>query len=182
MAMSEGEAAAVRRLGIGIVGPSQERIERLGAWYGAEHERLVRFAYLLTHDTAAAEDLVQEAFIKIYRASARVEERGLPGYARQVILNLARSTFRRRVLERRALEGMSAGPDSSDPDLTPAIDVRQALLRLSMPDRACLALRYYEGMSDRDIAAMLSIGHAAAQKRVERAHARLRALLSEEER
>lgn len=179
--MSEGEAAAVRRLGIGILGPSQERIERLGAWYGAEHERLVRFAYLLTRDTAAAEDLVQEAFVRIYRAGARAEEQGLPTYARKTILNLARSAFRRHALERRAFHGLAAPSDSPEPDHALGMDVRRALLRLSISDRACLALRHYEGLTDPDIAGMLGISHAAAKKRIERAHARLRALLSEEE-
>lgn len=176
------EVVDVRGARIGVLGPSQERLERLAVWYGAEHERLVRFAYLLTRDNETAEDLVQEAFVRMYRAGARPEEQGLATYARRTILNLARSAFRRRVVERRALAGLPGGSESHDPDHAAGIDVRRALMSLSVPDRACLAMRYYEGFSDRDIAVNLGISDAAAKKRVERAHARLRALLSEAER
>lgn len=53
-------------------------------------------------------------------------------------------------------------------------------MSLSVPDRAWLALRYYEGQSDAEIAATLGISQAAAKKRVSRAHARLRSQLEEE--
>jgi RNA polymerase sigma factor (sigma-70 family) len=180
--MSDGEAAVSRRPSIGILGASQGRIERLASWYSAEHERLVRFAYLLTNQTEAAEDLVQEAFIRMYRAGDRLQEQGFPTYARQTILNLARSAFRRRTLERRVLEKVARNPERGQADHAQALDVRQALLKLSMLDRGCLALRYYEGLQDRDIATVFRISEAAAKKRVARAHSRLRAMLSEEER
>lgn len=174
------EAVEAGRSRIGILGPSQERIDRLAAWYGEEHDRLVRFAHVLVRDNAAAEDLVQEAFLKMYRARGRVDEAGVGAYARQTIVNLARSSFRRRGAERRALARLAVVP-GHEPDHAPAADLRTALLQLSLADRACLALRHYEGLNDREIGAMLGIGEAAAKKRVERALGRLRKLLAEGE-
>jgi RNA polymerase sigma factor (sigma-70 family) len=165
-----------------ILGPSDERLERLGEWYGAEHPRLVRFAYLLVRDDATAEDLVQEAFVRMYRTGARLDEAGLGAYARQTILNLTRSAFRRRRIERRLLDRLGgAEPTTYEPDSASVMDLRAALLRLPLADRACLVLRHFEGYTDREAAGVLGISEAAAKKRVARAHARLRHLLGEEE-
>ena len=180
--MSAHKAFALRGSAEVLPRPPSDAIQRLGEWYGAERERLYRFAYLLTRDQEAAEDLVQEAFIRIYRAGARAEEQGLPAYARKTIVNLLRSGLRRRSVERRIQQRLNSERLPSDPDHDSTIDVRRALLMMSVPDRACLALRHYEGRSDQEIAAVLGISEAAAKKRVQRAQHRLRALMSEEER
>jgi RNA polymerase sigma factor (sigma-70 family) len=177
--MSDGEAAATRRLAIRILEPSQDRVASLATWYSAEHDRLVRFAYLLTRNLDAAEDLVQDAFIRMYRVGKPLEEAGYPAYARRVIVNLARSAFRRRAVELRVMQGLNPS-ESVDRDQADDLDVRHALLRLSVSDRGCLALRYYEGQSDAEIAVTLGISKAAAKKRVTRAQARLRSKLEEE--
>lgn len=177
--MNDREATAVRRLSIGVFEPSQERVEKLAAWYSAEHDRLVRFAYLLTRNVDSAEDLVQDAFIRMYRVRGPLEEAGYPAYARRVVVNLARSAFRRRAVERRAMQGLTPS-ESVERDHAGDLDVRHVLMSLSVPDRACLALRYYEGQSDAEIAATLGISEAAAKKRITRAHARLRSHLKEE--
>lgn len=67
-----------------IFDPSEERVARLASWYSAEHHRLVRFAYVLTRDVDSAEDLVQDAFIKMYSVRDPIEEAGFPAYARRV--------------------------------------------------------------------------------------------------
>jgi len=178
--MSENEAIAIRGFPAAHRAGS-DRIQRLGDWYAAEHERLYRFAYLLTRDQGSAQDLVQDAFIKIYRAGARVDTQGLSAYARRTIVNLLRSGLRRRSAERRVLQQLNAERLPSDPDHDSRIDVRRALLMLAVRDRACLALRYYEGFSDGEIAAVLGVSEAAAKKRAQRAQQRLRALMSKEE-
>ena len=178
--MSENEAVAIRGF-LAAPGTGSEKIQRLGAWYAAEHERLYRFAYLLTRDQESAEDLVQDAFIKIYRKGAGVDDQGLSAYARRTVVNLLRSGLRRRSVERRVLQQLSAERPPSDPDRDSTVDVRRALLTLSVRDRACLALRYYEGFSDKEIAAVLGVTEVAAKKRAQRAHQRLRALMSQEE-
>src|SRR6266540_3007260 len=93
-------AEAIRGPRIGIFQPSRERLEQLGAWFQAEYPSLLRFAYFVTGDSAAAEDLVQDAFVRIYRAGARVEVQGFRSYARKTIVNLHRTGFRRAARER----------------------------------------------------------------------------------
>jgi RNA polymerase sigma factor (sigma-70 family) len=117
----------------------------------------------------------------MYRARARIEESNFPAYARRTILNLLRSGLRRRAVERRVLQQLRAErpPAGVDPDSS--IDVRRALLMLSVSDRASLALRHFENRSDAEIAEVLGVSGSAAKKRMQRAQQRLRALLSEEE-
>lgn len=177
--MSDAEAATARRFSIGILRPSEDRVARLATWYSLEHDRLVRFAYLLTRDTGAAEDLVQDAFIKMYSVRDPIDEAGYPAYARRVIVNLARSRFRRLAVEHRVARSLPAS-EVVERDHAADMDVRRALMALSVSDRACLALRYFEGQTDAEIAATLGIGRSAAKKRVTRAHERLRRHLEEE--
>ena len=84
----------VRTRTIGILDPSQARLERLSAAFEHEYATLFRFAYFLTADRNTAEDLVQEAFLRVYRAGSRVNPAHVRAFARKVILNLNRSAFR----------------------------------------------------------------------------------------
>src|SRR5205823_14380574 len=88
--------------------PSKERLDQLGAWFHAEYPSLLRFAYFVSGDSGTAEDLVQDAFVRLYRSSGRVGDATFKAYARKTILNLARTGFVRRARERRAFESPSA--------------------------------------------------------------------------
>lgn len=176
----DGAAQALRGAAISIFEPSQARLERLGEWFEAEYEPLLRFAYFLCGDRAAAEDLVQDAFVRIYRAGARVEEHGFPAYARRTLVNLRRSAWRRGQIERRALA--TAGPsDRAVPDADPVVrdEVWGAILSLSRRQRACIALRYYEDLSEQHVAEVLGMSTGAVKKHTSRAMERLRASLAD---
>ena len=166
---------------IGIFGPSESRMERLGAWFAAEYEPLLRFAYFLTADRETAEDLVQDAFLRVNRSRGRVEDPAFPAYARKTIVNLARSLFRRTATAQRfeMRQRMEAGGDPSE--AAASYDLRRALLALPVRQRACLALRFYEDKKEQEIADVLGISNAAVRKQLERAIKRLRASLKEEQ-
>ena len=170
-----GEVA--RGTAIGIFQPSKERLEELGTWFHAEYPSLLRFAYFVSGDAAHAEDLVQEAFVRVYRAGGRVDGPGIKAYARATIVNLSRSAFRRRTIERRALE---VPRTAEAPDLGPRDEVWRALLTLSPRQRACVALRFYEDMSERDIAQALGMSVGSVKKHTDRALGKLRDLLGRE--
>jgi len=129
-------------------------------------------------DRSSAEDLVQEAFLRIYRHANRIDDSLIAAYARQTIVNLNRSAFRRLQLSRR--EALHEPPEGIDPsERALDEDVRRALRTLPVRTRACLALRFYEDMKERDIAETLDMSLAAVKKQIERGLGRLRDALGE---
>jgi len=161
---------------VAIFEPSQARMDQLGVWFAAEYESLLRFAYFVSRDHAAAEDLVQDAFVKMYRAGARADHDGAGAYARKTIVNLARSGFRRRAITDKAMtfEHPSA---AEQPDVGARDEMWRALASLSPRQRAVVALRFYEDLSEREIAAALGMSAGAVKKHADRAMTKLRAVL-----
>ena len=153
--------------------------EELEAFYARERDRLVRFALVLSGDRAAAEDLVQEAFVRIYRFRRRAGTEGLSAYARRTILNLARSRFRRaaRLRQHPSLSESRI----SDSNLEEHDRVWEALMELSARQRACVALRFYEDMSEQQIAGVLGVSVGSVKRHMGRGLQRLRQSLKEDE-
>ncbi len=140
---------------------------------------LFNLAYLLTGQRQAAEDLTQEALLAIYKHWPRVQAAvHRDAYAKKVLTNChLRAHRRRRVGEVSGLELLDAGPESLR-DPTAAIEERDevwvALGVLSERQRAVLVLRYYEGLTDREIAAALRWRPASVRSTAARALAQLR--------
>jgi RNA polymerase sigma factor (sigma-70 family) len=160
-------------------GRSQSRLDRLGEWFTAEYDGLLRFAFLLCGNLPAAEDLVHEAFVRLYRADRRIEIAGFPAYARRTIINLNRSAFRRLMIERRAMAAHGPGSPTDVP--APEPQLWKAILALPRQQRASIVLRFYEGMTDQEIADTLGVGHGTVKKAMHRAMTSLRAQLGTEE-
>jgi RNA polymerase sigma factor (sigma-70 family) len=161
----------VRGVAIGAFQPSRERLEQLGAWFQTEYPALLRFAYFVSGDPGVAEDLVQDAFVKMYRAGGRASRTGIKTYARTTILNLSRSRAVRRT------DAVVAPSDVAPPDLGARDEMWRALLTLSPRQRACVALRFYEDMKERDIADALGMSVGAVKKHTDRALTKLREVL-----
>ena len=78
---------------------------RLGELYVRHASDAVRLAYLLTGDRALAEDLVQDAFVKLAGRLVHLRDRGaFEAYLQRTVVNLSRSHFRRRKVERAYVE------------------------------------------------------------------------------
>lgn len=135
-------------------------VERL---YHEESTSLVRLARIFTDDRSGAEDIVQEAFIKLYHSAGRIgDPNKSAAYLRSIVLNLARDQNRRglmslrhqdALIDRRAVEK----PDDQVVRTESQADVLEALDTLSPRQRDCLVLRFYMELSERDIAETLSI-------------------------
>ena len=160
----------------GLLQPSRERLEQLGAWFRAEYPSLLRFAYFVSGDAATAEDLVQDAFVRLYRSSGRIGDATFKAYARKTLLNLARSGFARSARERHTFDP----PGHVEPHDDGARDeIWSAMKTLSPKQRAVVALRYYEDLSEADIAGVLEMSVGSVKKHTDRAMAKLRAQLGD---
>src|SRR5580658_7383225 len=85
-----------------IESPDQQQdLDDFTALYVRHYEQLLRLAVLLVGDVPAAEDVVQEAFIRVHRSVDGGAVRSPLAYLRQTVVNLARSEVRRRLVRLR---------------------------------------------------------------------------------
>jgi RNA polymerase sigma-70 factor (sigma-E family) len=142
----------------------------------ARSRSLLRTAYLLTGNRADAEDLVQAALAKTYLAWERIEDRGaLDGYVRRAMVNTHISWWRRRRLEEYPTDDI---PDQAVADHSGASDLadtlRRAVDRLPQRMRAAVVLRYFEDMTEAEVADALGVSLGTVKSTVSRAVAKLR--------
>ena len=149
----------------------------------AARPRLVRTAYLLCNNPHEAHDLVQVTLMRVHRRWRAIERTDVPqAYARQVLVNLAASFWRRRL--RAPLVALAALGDRGEPDTTAAFADRaelwEAVMTLPPRTRAVLVLRYFEDLSETDTAAALQCSVGSVKSQASRGIARLRAVLTEQ--
>jgi RNA polymerase sigma-70 factor (sigma-E family) len=142
-------------------------------WARARTPALLRAAFLLTGRQESAEDLTQDALLRVATAWGRI--RDYPdAYARQVLYRLQVSRWRLR----RPVETLVAAPEHAGFDATGQVDVRvtlgKALGRLTPAQRAVLVLRYYEDLSEIETAAVLDCAVGTVKSQTHKALAALR--------
>src|ERR671931_328790 len=134
-------------------------------------------AYLLVGDVHHAEDLLQSALEKAYRRWRRIRTMQHPeAYVRKVIVNLANARWRRR---RRAPEvALEEAGEGGRADDTALIDLRHELMvglhQLPVGMRTVLVLRYWEGLSDAEVAAEIGRSVGTVKSQASRGLERLR--------
>lgn len=141
------------------------------------HQALARFAYALCGDVAQAEDVVAEAYARVWRRWRRGRIDNLFGYLRRTVANEVYGRHRRRLLERREAE---RAPDrSADGQFESGVDDRDALWtaldRLSPRLRVVVVLRVVEDLSEEQTATMLDVPPGTVKSRLSRGLAALRA-------
>jgi len=148
--------------------------------FAEEGARLVRMARLFTDDRNAAEDLVQEAFIRLHRAAHRISDpsKAAP-YLRSIVINLARDHNRRGLMSLRHQEALPAGtvPDAPE-DVLLLDEQRQRIVgelrELSPRQRDCLLLRFYLELTEVEAAEVLGISSNSVKTHCRRGMAALR--------
>jgi len=163
----------------------QVRIEGslLQELYEAHASDAARLAFLLTGDRALAEDLVQDAFVRVTGRFLHLRDpASFHAYLRTSIVNLARSHGRRNAVERRYLERTREPSVTNVRDRDPSdwLEMRDALLELPLRQRTAIVLRYYEDLSEARIAEILRCRPGTVKSLISRGTERLRPLLSEE--
>ena len=154
--------------------------DRLNELFLLHASRMGRLAYLLTGDRATADDLVQDAFLRLARSFAHLRNvEAFESYFRRIVVNLAHNHNRRRRLELSYLEraAVLACPGRAEPSLDHVADrmrLRDALLRLPPRSRAAVVLRYYEDLSELQIAEVMRCRPGTVKSLVSHGMAQLR--------
>jgi len=162
--------------------------EALIALYTTNYRSLVRLSTLLLHDQAAAEDVVQDAFVAMHASWRRLRdtEKAL-AYLRQAVVNRSRSRLRHlKVADRKAPALLSADANASLPSAEhgalAALDrerVMRALRTLPTRQREVLVLRYYADLSEAQIAEAMGISTGAVKSHASRGMGALRERLEQ---
>ena len=135
--------------------------EAIADLFNEQARSLVRLARFFVDDRNAAEDLVQEAFLRLHGSFHRIENRERAvAYLRSIVLNLARDHNRRGLLSLRHRLPEGQGPASVEDRIVMREDQQEvfdALQSLPNRQRDCLALRYYLDLGPPEIAATLDL-------------------------
>lgn len=147
-----------------------------GAYVAARRPALVRFAVALTGNSADAEDLVQSALARVAVRWSSVRRRDRPdAYVRRTIVRLHINRWRRLLSrERPAADPLERAAPPDDADTRQV--VWEALATLPPRQRAVLVLRYYEDLSEADIAKVLGCAPGTVKSQASKALARLRTM------
>lgn len=155
---------------------AQVREQEFRTFVLASQPRLLRFAELLTGDRGHAEDLAQHGFAKAFASWGRLRSGNPEQYVRRCIINANTDRWRRgnwrehvtpRVEDGRIVEDMAIRLAERDA-------VMRALAALTSTERAVIALRYYQELSEAEIASELDIPAGTVKSTAARALAKLR--------
>ncbi len=137
---------------------------------------LLRSAYLLTGNLADAEDLVQSALAKTFQAWDRIVDRSaIDGYVRRAMVNTHISWWRRRRIDEYPTDEVPDQPVADHSGRSDLHDsLQRAIDRLPQRMRAAVVLRYFEDMTEAEIADVLGVSQGTVKSTVSRAVAKLR--------
>jgi RNA polymerase sigma-70 factor (sigma-E family) len=151
--------------------------EELAEFCRVEYRRLVGVLSLYCGDPQVAEELAQDALVRVVSHWQRVRRFGSPSaWTYRVAINLANSYLRRRLAERRATRRLSARASTIQhaPDTPTAVAVRAAVAGLPKRERAVVVLRFFADLSVREVSELLGYPEGTVKTLTARALAALR--------
>jgi RNA polymerase sigma-70 factor (sigma-E family) len=153
------------------------------AFVTARSPALLRSAYLLVGDRSKAEDLLQVTLLKAYQQWRRIKDpAAAEGYVRRAMVNTATSWWRGRPYRERPVDTLPERGGSDEIAARIEQDAMwQHLQSLPVKQRAVLVLRYYEGMSEAEIADALNISRGTVKSHASRALGSLRRQFQDED-
>lgn len=136
-------------------------VDFLTETYRQHYRSLLGLAALLLDDTASCEDVVQEAFIRVHSARSRVRDSDKTlAYLRQTVVNLSRSTLRRRILGLKLMPKPMPNAASAEEGAYEQLERAELITSmrgLQRRQREVLVLRYFGDMSEAEVARTLGI-------------------------
>jgi RNA polymerase sigma-70 factor (sigma-E family) len=157
--------------------------EAFARGYATHQQGLARLAMLLCGDPHVAEDAVAEACARVWPRYRRGAVDDLGPYLRTAVINEVRRKFRRGAIERRETERQmidlreGTGSDHSVEDREVLLP---ALASLKYEQRAVVVLRFYEDLSEEEIAGVLGVPAGTVKSRCARGLEQLRRLMGGE--
>ena len=155
----------------------------LAALHREHYRSLVKLAAILIDDAGTCEEIVQDAFVSVFRSAARVrDDAKLPAYVRSAVLNGARSQLRKQQVRRRLRAVDDRAAASAESAALVSDDHRAVLAALrSLPDRQrdVLLLRFYLDLSESEIAETLGIAAGTVKTHAKRGIEALTELLED---
>ena len=150
--------------------------EPVEALFHAHYPRLAYTAFSLVGDWDLAEQLAQEAYLRLWRRWRWISDpQAAPVYLQRTVVNLSRETIRRKVIERRALNARSMErPPAAEPDPADLVELRRAIAGLPARKRECVVLRYLLGLSEAETADLLGVTVGTVKSQTHRGLRQLR--------
>lgn len=163
--------------GIGISTAAAPRIDEacLEELFRDHYPALRRLGAVLAADEDLGQELAQEAFVRFWNRFRGDEgpAESAP-YLRRILVNLSRRSLR---LQAREIRNRFVPDRSIDPDHASRLDVLQALARLPMGQRSCVALRYLEDLPEGETARLLGVSIGTVKSQTHKALKRLEGIL-----
>lgn len=174
---------AIRRLKRGEVEALQVLVIRY-------EKKAIRVAYLITHDEPLARDVVQDVFLRIYRAIERFDEtRPFEPYLLQSVVNASLNALKKEakqvsldddLSEIESLLSKAASAESEVEERQFKAEIFESLSKLNPRQRAVVIQRYYLEMSEKEMSASLGVPVGTVKWLLNEARAKLRKLLGSE--
>ncbi|WP_183096160.1 SigE family RNA polymerase sigma factor [Nocardioides stalactiti] len=163
----------MERTVVGVVDQRTAIEDDFVAFVAARGDALWRSAWLLTGDHQLAEDLVQTALAKSWRAWARVGPESFEAYVRRVLFTTYISWWRRKWRGERPTADLPETPSTTH-DADARNDLVAALAQLPRGQRAVVVLRYFEDLTEQQTADALGISVGTVKSQCSRALGALR--------
>ena len=159
--------------------------EAFGILVDRHYDRCARIAFRILGNREDAEEAVQDAFLRAYRALSSYQDRErFVAWMTRILVNQCR-TLRAKTERREALFTDDVDPDyahrhegaASSTEVWPDLD--RALAQLPAEQREAVVLRYGDDLTFEEMARITGAGESALKMRVQRAFVRLRTILQE---
>jgi RNA polymerase sigma-70 factor (sigma-E family) len=152
----------------------------LRAAFEEHYVSLLRLCTALSRRRDLAEDIVQDAFVRVAPRVADLGPDEVGPYLRRVVVNLWKDRLRRLAIELKHVR-QRPPPQVVESQAEERDAVWSALLRLPSRQRACVVLRYYEDLPEREVAEVLRCSVGTVKSQTSRALSKLRRELADED-
>ena len=174
--MSGGSAGLLERA-------NTERDREVAALFDRHYVPMCRLAYVILGDRALAEEIVMEALLKTFTGWNRLREIDrADAYLRRAVVNLCRSRIRRKMIEARVNAEARVRASRPRPDWDAETHetnrlVMEAVRSLPERQRAAVVLRYYDDLSESQIAEVLDCSVGTVKSQLSKARSKLQTTL-----